>query len=162
VILTCAFLYYPLYQKRADFAYLRDMSLMKEADHNKIGLYNFIMHNTRPDQVILCEEEPSLFPVMTTGRKMVSTADTFSNPYLDFNRRDSDRNEMLSWFRTGDPSWAQKTLKDYGVSYVLLFTKGPIYDASLKAEGAVLRYQNSSYSLFELGNPPLHAVPNRD
>jgi hypothetical protein len=161
-LLICAFLYYPFYQKREDFADLRDKALMKESDHNKIELYHYILHNVGSDQVILCEKEPSLFPVMTTGRKMVSTAFTFSNPYLDFNKRESDRNEMLSWFKTGTPGWAEKTLKDYGVKYVLLFTQDTLFAASVQTAGAVLRFQNSSYSLFELGNPPQKLVPNRE
>lgn len=149
IVILCSVLYYPLYKQRGDFVALRALALQKQADKDKVEVYEFIVNNISDDKVILCEAEASLFPIMPTARKMVSTAFTFSNPYLDFDKRERDRMEMLRFIKDGNPLSAIKLFDRYQVSFVLLSNKmipGTSLDRSSKP---LLR--NGSYSLFKWG-----------
>lgn len=148
LILVIAFAYFPLYAKREDFVRSREESIAKARDTDRLEVYYYILHNIAPDKVILCENDPSLFPVMATGRKMVSNAYTFSNPYVDFNRREQDRLAMLSYIKTGQEQPLQKLLADYTVSYVLLKNKTlEGVNPGTPAPGKIV-LRNNSFTLF--------------
>jgi hypothetical protein len=120
-ILVCTLTYYPYYIRRDDFTVLRRQALDKQNEKDKVGAYDFIVRNIPADKVILCPAGPSsLFPVMATGRKMVSTAFTFSNPYVDFIRREKDRNTMVDYLCTGQPTAAREIFPRYNVAYALI------------------------------------------
>src|SRR5579871_472739 len=78
-VLVCSFIYFPFYKNRNDFVLLREQALAKQDQKDKIEVYHFILDNIPEDKVILCDKDPSIFPVMATARKMVSIAFTFSN-----------------------------------------------------------------------------------
>ena len=123
IVLVCTFIYFPFYKNRADFTMFRQYALEKENQKDNIEVYNYILDNIPADKVILCEKDPSIFPVMATARKMVSIAYTFSSPYLDFDKRESDRNNMLLFLKTGEPGEVKKLFYDYDVSYALISEK---------------------------------------
>jgi hypothetical protein len=115
-----ALAWFPFYAKRQDFTIGREMSLAKQNDKDKVAVYEYILHQLSPDKVVLCEKNSSLFPVMPTGRKMVSNAYTFSNPYVDFEKREADRETMLTCIRTGQRQPLENLLEAYSVDYILL------------------------------------------
>lgn len=147
-ILLIAIVNLPFYLKREDFVIGRQLSIAKQEDRDKQQVYSYILHNLSPDKVVLCEKDPSLFPVMATGRKMVSNAYTFSNPYVDFSQRENDRDSMISYIVTGQNEPLQKLLSAYRVDYILLSSETL---ASMKpgcaAPGKVVLH-NHSYTLF--------------
>jgi hypothetical protein len=147
-VLLCSLIYFPFYIQRPDFVDYRQQAIEKQSDADKMGVYEYILHHIPSDGVILCEKDPSLFPVMPTARKMVSTAFTFSNPYLDFQKREADRENMLLFLKTGEPAFAEKLFKEYDVNYVLL-SKKEFGEYKLKPGllGAVV-FENSSYIIF--------------
>jgi hypothetical protein len=147
-VLICAIVYFPFYQQRDDFVLMREEALSKQNDKGKVGVYNYISDNIPADKVILCDKDPSLFPVMATARKMVSIAYTFSNPYLDFEKRESDRLDMLSFLKTGKPAEAEKLFKEYEVSFVLFSNADLKADTSLMPGKAV--YTNEDFTIFDL------------
>ncbi|WP_295800570.1 hypothetical protein [Mucilaginibacter sp.] len=119
-VLLYTIIYYPIYSNRADFAVPRQQALAKEKETDKIEVYDFIVKNIPLDRVVLCKHDQSLFPVMATGIKMVSVEIYFSNPYVSYEQRENDRNEMLSYLAASAPSSAEKLFSKYKVSYVLL------------------------------------------
>ncbi|HXB05878.1 MAG TPA: hypothetical protein VNW04_02145, partial [Puia sp.] len=128
----------------------REHSLAKQNDKDKVAVYDYILHNLSPDKVILCEKDPSLFPVMPAGRKMVSTAYTFSNPYVDFDQRETDREMMLSCIQTGQQQQLKKLLVDYSVEYILLSSKAlAAMHAGATVPGHVV-LRNDSYTFYAL------------
>jgi len=149
-ILTCAVAYFPIYKNRDDFAIFRQEAIGKENKKDEIGVHDYILKNIPSDKVILCEKDPSIFPVMATARKMVSIAYTFSNPYVDFDRREEDRNNMLLFLKTGEPISAKPLFPKYAVDFVLISKKEfseykmmpPILDKAV--------FTNNSYTLFSL------------
>jgi hypothetical protein len=141
---------FPWYIKREDFTIGREKSLAKQNNTDAVAVYDFILHNLTPDKVVLCEKDPSLFPVMPAGRKMVSNAYTFSNPYVDFEKREADREAMLTAIQTGQQQQLQKLLSEYGVDYILLSSKAL---AAMQAGAAVPGHvvlRNGSYTLYAL------------
>jgi hypothetical protein len=120
LILVFSLVYYPVYSRRSDFIDLRELALRKEADKPRLEVYYYLKDHISPDKVILCELGESMFPVMASGRKMVSTTFTFSNPFVDFEQREKDRNSMLSYLITGQPGSDKQLFTKYHVSYILL------------------------------------------
>ena len=147
LIMVIAFCWYPFYTKREDFTLARQLSIEKEQSQDKLEVYNYLLHNLDPDKVILCENDPSLFPVMATGRKMVSNAYTFSNPYVDFERREADRKAMLAYIRDNRQQPLEKLLREYTVSYILLSNKA-LTPGALAPGKVVLR--NNTFTLFAI------------
>ncbi|HEK19031.1 MAG: hypothetical protein C0191_06310 [Mucilaginibacter sp.] len=119
-VLAYALMYYPIYSNRTDFVIPRQQALAKEKETDKIEVYSFIVKNLPLDHVMLCKHDQSLFPVMATGIKMVSVEVYFSNPYISYEERENDRNDMLSYLSTSGPSSAATLFAKYKVSYVLL------------------------------------------
>ena len=150
-VLLCAIVYFPSYQKRYDFVYFRKLCLERAKDLGQIQVYHYIMDHIPADQVFLCEEHTSLFPVMATARKLVSTGVTFSNPYVNFETRESARNEMLSYLQNGDPSRAPDLFKKYSVNYVLLTNKELKNYKTLPLLPTTVSFRNEEYTIFHFG-----------
>jgi hypothetical protein len=149
-VLLCAIVYFPFYQKRYDFVFFREQNIIKEKDKDGIETYNYILQNIPEDKVILSEEKTSIFPVMPTGRKMVSIGITFSNPYLDFNSRESDRNNMISFLRKGQPLYARNLFNEYHVSFVLLKNLGVENDRTAESLRSHVVFKNNTFTIYKL------------
>ena len=147
-VLLYAIGYFPIYHMRKDFIMNRDLDYIRGSEKEKIDVYHYILENIPEDKVILCDEEANDFPVMASGRKMVSASYLFSNPYVDFWKRYNDRNDMLSFVKTGQPLSAKKLFSDYQVGYVLLFntdsaSRGP------NQPGWPLLFKNDHYRVYK-------------
>lgn len=146
--LLCAFIYFPFYKNRSDFVVFRQWAIEKQNSRDKIEVHDFILQHIPADSVILCEKDPSIFPVMATGRKMVSIAFTFSNPYVDFDKREDDRTKMLLFLKTGEPVSAKKLFEEYDVGFVLLSKKESCgYKMTQEILGAPV-LENRSYIIY--------------
>jgi hypothetical protein len=149
-ILLYALAYYPVYSRRDDFVVPRQQALLKEKETDKIEVYNYISKNLPLESVLLCKHDQSLFPVMATGIKMVSVEVYFSNPYISYDKRESDRNDMISYLTTGLPASAEKLFSEYKVSYVLLPNKDyENYKAHTFLTSHVI-FKNNSFTLLSL------------
>ena len=87
---------------------------------------------------------------MASGRKMVSTTFTFSNPFVDFEQREKDRNRMLSYLATGLPGSDKQLFTKYQVSYILLSSSEAqklMPDLGFKSR---LVFENKSFTLFSI------------
>jgi len=150
IVMICALAYFPFYKNRDDFGLFRKESAEKENKKDDIEVYDYILKNISSEKVILSEKDPSIFPVMATARKMVSIAYTFSNPYVDFDKREEDRNNMLLFLKTGEPVSSKQLFSKYSVDYALISKKElsdykmlpPILDKAI--------FSNNSYTLFSI------------
>jgi hypothetical protein len=146
-VLIYALCYYPIYSHRADFVDLREQAIQKGNEKDKIDVYNFITKNVQLDNVLLCEHDLSLFPVMPTAIKMVSVETFFSNPYISYTQREDDRNAMLSYLSSTTPASAIKLFIDYKVSMILLTNKDYAkYKSPAFASDKVI-FKNDSFTL---------------
>src|SRR6202012_5770104 len=103
-VLLYAIGYYPIYMNRQDLVEPREQALDKEKKTDDLQIYYYIEKNVPLDKVILCEYNQSLCPVMATGMKMVSIGVYFSNPYISYDRRESDREAMISYLTKSSPA----------------------------------------------------------
>lgn len=151
-ILLFAVGYYPIYSNRKDFVEPRQQALAKEKETDKIEVYNYVSKNIPLDKVMLCGHDQSLFPVMATGIKMVSVEIYFSNPYISYEKRENDRNAMLSYLTTAQPKSAEKLFTAYKVSYVLLTNEnyGNYKTPSFLTSSVV--FKNNSFTLVALSH----------
>ena len=148
-VLLYAAINLPSYTSRYDFVFFREQILIKEKEQDRIDAYHYIVQNIPSDKVILCEEGgPSLFPVMPTGRKMVSIGISYSNPYVDFFKREGDRNDMILFLKTGQPVSAKNLFDKYKVSFILLSNIEIKKQDALQTMLAQPVYKNNLYTLF--------------
>ncbi|QEM18732.1 hypothetical protein DIU38_022740 [Mucilaginibacter sp. P4] len=115
-------------------------------------MYNYISKNIPLDKVMLCGHDQSLFPVMATGIKMVSVEIYFSNPYISYEKRESDRHDMLSFLSTSQPLSAEKLFAAYRVSYVLLTNQSFENYKSPSFLASSVVFKNNSFTLIALNN----------
>jgi hypothetical protein len=149
-ILLYALAYYPIYSNRADFTELREQAIQKGNEKDKIEVYHFISASVPLNNVLLCEHGLSLFPVMPTGIKMVSVETYFSNPYLSYDQRESDRNDMLSYLTTSAPESALKLFNSYNVSVVLLTNSDYARYKSPSFATSKVIFKNATYTMLSL------------
>lgn len=146
-VVLYAIIYYPIYIHRADFSEARAEAIAKGKENDKIEIYHFIEKNVPLNNVLLCEHDLSLFPVMPTAIKMVSVETFFSNPYISYDRREADRDSMLSYLSNFRPANAGKLFNNYKVSVVLLTNKDYAkYKTPSFATNKVL-FRNDSFTL---------------
>jgi hypothetical protein len=58
-------------------------------------LYDWIREKTRSSDVFLCDDAFGMRVISPAGRKVVATHPFFSSPYVDWNRRTDDRQQMM-------------------------------------------------------------------
>ncbi len=142
----------PFYVKKDDFTLMRDLAIQKSADKNKIGVYDYITGHIPSNRVILCEIENSAFPVMATERKMVSNFSTFSNPFTNYENRERDRTNMLSYLLSGEPAAASDLFEEYRVNYILLSTeKASLLKQKRGLPGKIV-YENPGYLILSVND----------
>jgi len=149
VFLGYAAAYYPVYRDRWDFTYNRRMNLEQDKYIDRIKTYHYIVDSIPQNDVILCEENAELFPLMPTARKMVCIGIPYSNPYVDFWQRHNARDSMLSALKTGRPSDAKQLFDKYEVNYVLL-SNANFGTPSASGLDFRLQFKTDSFSLYRL------------
>ena len=148
VLLLYAFLYFPTYMHRQDFVERYEEGLIRRSEKAKIEVYHYIVAHIPDDKVILCEEEANDFPVMASGRKMVSTSLMFSNPYVNYQKRSGDRNDMLSYLGSGQPSSAKSLFGEYKVGFILLKNQDSHFFSDGSPADYPLLFRNDQFSLY--------------
>jgi len=154
-IFTCAIIYFPFYQNRFDFVHNREESIKKENDKDRIEVYHYIMQNIPRDKVILAEDDTtSVFPVMSTGRKMVSMYATFSNPYFEWTDRQNDWITMVTFLKKNEPHTAEKLalFNKYQVDFILVNKKESLANRQNDSTSLLKQvvFENDSYSMYKL------------
>ena len=153
LLLTCSFVYYPFYKNRNDFTVLREKALEKESNKDLIRMHDYILKNIPAEKVILCGGEvPVQYSVMSTARKMVSIISEFSNPYVDFEKREKDKNDMFQFLISGKPAGVSNLFKRYDVSFVVFTSKelDSMIAAGASTGVSKLIYKNDSYSIYSI------------
>jgi len=149
VLVLWAMVYFPVYKERKDFTLIRKLSLAKENNVGKMQVYDYIIANIPSDNVILCEEQYSIFPVMATGRKLVCASILFSNPYIDFGKRYADLNVMLASLKNNAPG-SKKLFEHYKVNYALLSNALYKRDSLQSPLLGKAIFSNEMFTLFDL------------
>jgi hypothetical protein len=154
-VFLCAIVYFPFYENRFDFVHNREESIIKANEKDKIEVYNYIMKNIPRDKVILAgDDTTSVFPVMSTARKMVCMYGTFSNPYFEWNDRQNDWITMVNFLKKNEPPTTERLglFNKYQVNFVLLkkdsFAGNGQNDSTSLLKKVV--FENASYFMYKL------------
>jgi hypothetical protein len=150
LVIVCAAIYYPYYGQREDFVEQRARAVAKENDKDKVDVYDYFVSHIPEDKVILCEQELSCFPLMASARKMVSNYATFSNPYVNYEKGETARQNMLQYLKAGRLAEARDLLIQFKVSYILVENKELPNYTVIGSDLADIVYRNKSYTLFAL------------
>jgi hypothetical protein len=109
----------PAYFRRADVSLLSAWGAGYAASIPR-GAYTWIRRETRPGDVFLTTDDLAIYLVGPAGRKVVATNKYYSHPYVDWERRDTDRDRLFELVRRADASGFDTLAAAYGVTYVLV------------------------------------------
>ncbi|MFC2145928.1 hypothetical protein ACFLRT_01050 [Acidobacteriota bacterium] len=107
---------YPLHK---DVVETRIFPSSRIAQNYLIDAYNWIRQNTGNDDVFLCNNQFSMKVVAPAARKVVVTHGQFSNPFVDFDERNEDRNRMIEDMKSGDLLSFHRLCQKYKTKYVI-------------------------------------------
>lgn len=112
---------YPGYSGRMDVHGMQAQSLAISEDHDLVDMFHCLRDSLVWDDVVLCDDSLSVFPLMPSARKVVATVCTMANPYVDLVPRMADRDSMLKGLQVEEPG-DEALLAKYGVTHLLLRT----------------------------------------
>jgi hypothetical protein len=119
IALAVTVMLFPSYINRKDFLPARKSALMRSQKYQEIAAYQWIRKNTKNNDVFLATDYLSLFVVNPAARKTVCTKQEFSNPYVDFRKRNEDRNNMFTYLREDRQSEFYDLAESYSLDYVI-------------------------------------------
>ncbi len=117
IVLVLAF--FPRYQQRVDFTTVR-REMLAASQRFPSDVVEWIRGHSVPEDVFLCTDDASLYVVTPAGRKVVATNRYFSNLYVDWAARDSDRRRMFQRLELRDTEGFLALARKYGVRYILI------------------------------------------
>lgn len=140
---------YPSYSNRKDFHEIDSMVVNMNKDPWRFEAYSWIKANSDINDVFLCARDLTDVPVLAAGRKMVAVSLTFSNAYLDYNKRHADRDFLLQSLRSGKDSLAENLLDQYKVKFLLLRNNQVDSSSYINSYFSELVYRNSGLSIYK-------------
>jgi len=117
--LAATVILFPSYMNRIDLLPERKYALERGQKSAEITAYHWIRKNTKKDDVFLATDYHSLFVINPAGRKTVCTKKEFSNPFVDFQKRNADRNHMFEYLSENHFSEFQNLALGYSLDYVI-------------------------------------------
>jgi hypothetical protein len=128
-LLTLYILY--VYPGNKNLYETRNACLSRMSQTHLIDLYYWVRQNTRKDDVFLCSNKFGMKAVVPAGRKVVATHICFSNPFVDYKKRNGDREKMMENLKSGGILSFFRLCVKYKVKYVIaetpVFTKANKY-----------------------------------
>ncbi|HLP61248.1 MAG TPA: hypothetical protein VK186_20565 [Candidatus Deferrimicrobium sp.] len=110
---------FTLYNRNEYLSASKEASLQRMTDNPAIQSYKWIRKNTKGNDVFLCSNRFSMRVVGPAARKVVATHPYFSNPYVDYETRNIDREKMFEYLETGKFVDFSQLCKKYNVKYVM-------------------------------------------
>jgi len=120
VVTAVTVMLFPLYLNRIDFIPARKYAIERsQKKSDEIAAYQWIRKHTKKNDVFLATDYHSLFVINPAGRKTVCTKKEFSNPFVDFIKRNQDRNQMFDDLREHHQSEFEELAENYSLDYVI-------------------------------------------
>ena len=111
---------YPSYAEREDYTMEPYKARRLALTPPVVKAHSWIMANTKTTDVFLAGDHHTLHLLSASGRKVVATLAYFSNPFVDWKTRHTERHRMFSVLDTGDTAAFLQLARKYSVRYVLL------------------------------------------
>jgi hypothetical protein len=138
---------FPSYLNRIDLAPARKYAIERGQKSAEIKAYHWIRKNTNKDDVFLATDYHSLFVINPAGRKTVCTKKEFSNPFVDFKKRDTDRNQMFKYLIENNFSEFQHLAAGYSLDFVISSDQAVI-QGLLKNKNLTKAFETSGTCIF--------------
>lgn len=116
---TVALAKYSRYAERADLVDNRNEALRYAGDP-ATEVYDWLLRNSAPSDVVLAENTANFYGVQPAGRKLVSLPQLFSNPFVALKPRNDDSNRLFADLDTGDEADFRALARKYDLRYVVL------------------------------------------
>lgn len=110
----------PSYTQRMDFVGTKQAAIHYANKTDEIMLYDWLLANTSIDDVFLAKDDARLFSVSAAGRKVIVHRGMFTSPYLDFEQRLRDQEEMYAALSSDDMETFARHAKHYSLDYLVL------------------------------------------
>jgi hypothetical protein len=110
---------YPSYAARSDFVFERRVAERNFSDPSLRQLYVWLREHTSPQDVVLAPINTGQYVVGVAGRKVVVVDKLFSNPYVDWRGRATDRDVMEKALADGDWNSFLEIASRHKVRYLL-------------------------------------------
>lgn len=121
----------PRYLNRYDAAPARAEALAHAEDVGRVTVYQWMKAHARSDEVALASDDMGLFCLVPAGVKVVAVDPYFSNPYVDWARRDQDRDRMFALLEQGGGREFLQLLEAYRVTYIADESSGQRIDPAV-------------------------------
>jgi hypothetical protein len=108
------------YDQRWAFLEARNKALALGEQQERVSLYNWIRNRTESNDVFLVSGSLAITLITPAARKLVVTERYFSNPYVDWDARNADQNQLLDSIRKQDASMFSKLARRYSLRYLLV------------------------------------------
>lgn len=112
---------YPGFSGRMDLYGMRSRSIVISEDQDLVAMFHCLRDKLVWDDVVLCDDDLSVFPLMPSARKAVATVCTMANPYVDLVPRTEDRDAMMDGLSTERADEAV-LLDKYEVTHLMVTT----------------------------------------
>ncbi len=144
---------YPAYLEREDFNSLPAGSIAFEQNADLIAAYTWLRANTQPTDVLLTSDRLATYVVGPAGRKIVAGDVLYSNPYVDWKTRATDRDAMFGYLMSGDADRFLPLSSQYHLTYVL--AGGKLAEGVNASEGGLVHkvFSSGSLSIFRVMKP---------
>ena len=119
------------YKARPDFVNERALARQHFTGPGVVSLYQFIRSSTAQSDVFLAGNSMGLSVIAVAGRKVVALDKFFSNPFVEWEPRVRDRDEMQRLLEQGDWDAFAALASLYRVRYAI--TRGPLPSESTLA-----------------------------
>jgi hypothetical protein len=148
MLLTTAFLVWLFY-----VPYLASFTLPADPAwfRNYAPAYEWLRKNATPEDVVLCDDIMAMHVVTPANRKVVSTDRSYSNPYLDWQSRATDRQTMFNSIAANNTAQFRALAARYGVNYYIFYDMkgGKTFPQSF-FPGFRLAYDNGAIAIYRV------------
>jgi hypothetical protein len=148
IAIVAAVILFPSYINRVDLMPARKYAIIRGQKSDEIAAYHWIRKNTKKNDVFLATDNYSLFVINPAGRKTVCTKKEFSNPFVDFKKRDADRNQMFEDLRQNHFFEFQNLAAGYSLDYVISSDQ-PVIQGLLKNHDFNKAFEASGIYIFQ-------------
>lgn len=155
VSLVIVFAMYPRYVGREAFTGARERALAMAERADERQVYSWILRHTSPVDIFVAEDVDALQIVAPAGRQVVSVRSYFSNPYVSWEDRATDRDRMMTAFREGDIRRYDELARAYGVTHLLVRAQPDRTDDNGKPAGFCRILRAGGLSVFVRCQTPL-------
>lgn len=108
----------PSYLARPDFGVARrDAQATMQSDEVRVA--EWLRTHRQPADVVLASEFDAAVIAAPSGMRVVAAFNTFSNPYVDWEARARDRDQLFAALDAGDSAGVTRLADRYGVTYAI-------------------------------------------